>query len=163
MISIKPNFKSQLRNWSDFIQQIIILLPFYLYSYYQNGDSVLIVYYVFILIQLLPTIYLTIMYFVENRGEEFIISENKIVKIDNGISKSYDNFEIKKVVICKSATKDKGGIPFSTFETFRLARVYLKDGSNFIMTNSLEYDIEKPISILKGIVIERRKGFSFFI
>jgi hypothetical protein len=58
---------------------------------------------------------------------------------------------------------DKWGIPYTAFETFRIARVYLKDGNSFIMTNLLEYDLEKPLSILQGVKFERRKGFSFFI
>jgi hypothetical protein len=31
------------------------------------------------------------------------------------------------------------------------------------MTNLLEYDLEKPLNILKNVKFERRKGFSFFI
>lgn len=161
--SLKPNLKSQFRNWNDFIWQVIILLPFYLYSYYEHGEKPLIVYNIFVLVELIPTAYLSVRYFMENRKQEYVIYENKIVKIQDGLSTSYQASEIKRIVVCKSASKDKGGFPFSTFETFRLARVYLNNGTNFIITNSLEYDIEKPLLILKDVKFERRKGFSFFI
>jgi hypothetical protein len=58
---------------------------------------------------------------------------------------------------------DKWGIPYTTFESFRIARVYLKNGNYFIMTNLLEYDLESSFITLKDVPIERRKGFSFFI
>ena len=71
--------------------------------------------------------------------------------------------DISKVVICKSANLDKWGVPYTTFESFRLARVYLKSGQVFILTNLLEHDIEKPLRELQGVKFERRKGLSFFL
>ena len=58
---------------------------------------------------------------------------------------------------------DQWGIPYSTFESFRIAIVVLTDGNQFILTNLLEYDLEKPLKSLQNVKFERRKGFSYFI
>ena len=161
---LKINLKSQKKNWEDFFLQIIILIPFAIYSYYKYEiGMVLYPFYVFIVIQFIFTIYLHVVYYLKNKGEEFIIEKDRIVRIKNGNESVFNSSDIKKIVICKSANMDKWGIPYTTFESFRLARVYLNDGRYFIMTNLLEYDLEKPLHILQGVKFERRKGFSFFI
>ncbi len=118
---------------------------------------------VFIIIQFSFTLYLHLFYYLKNRGEEFIIENDRVERIKNGEKQIFYSIDIKKIVICKSANLDKWGIPYSAFESFRCARVYLNDGSNFILTNLLEYNLEKPLRILQGVKFERRRGFSFFI
>jgi hypothetical protein len=164
MKSIKINFKSQLQNWNDFFLQIIILIPFASYSYYKYRiDMVLYPFYVLITVDFIFTLYLHIVYYLKNKGQEFLISEDRIERIKNGKKEVFHTSDIDKIVICKSANMDKWGIPYTTFESFRVARIYLNNGTYFIMTNLLEYDLEKPLSIVKNVKFERRKGFSFFI
>jgi hypothetical protein len=164
MIHLKINTKSQLQNWKDFLLQLLILLPISCYSYYKYRiDMVLYPYIIFIFIQFLFTLYLHVVYYLKNYNEEFFIFDNKIEKLKNGNKILFNSFDIKKIVICKSANMDKWGIPYTTFESFRIARVYLKNGNYFIMTNLLEYDLESSFITLKDVPIERRKGLSFFI
>lgn len=163
-MKIKINFKSQIRNWYDFFIQTIMFIPLCIYLYNKYGDTNgFIVFYVFLSIQLFFTAYVNIRYYLKNRGEEFIVENDRIERIKANKKEIFLSSEIKKIVICKSANMDKWGISYTTFESFRVARVYLNNGSNFIMTNLLEYDIEKPLSIIKNVKFERRKGFSFFI
>ena len=124
---------------------------------------VLYPFYVFLAIQFSFTLYLHIVYYLKNKGQEFIIGEERIERIKNEKKEVFHSSDMKKIIICKSANMDKWGIPYTTFESFRVARVYLNDGTNFVMTNLLEYDLEKPLNILKNVKFERRKGFSFFI
>ncbi|WGK95145.1 MULTISPECIES: hypothetical protein [Flavobacterium] len=164
MKNIKINLKSQLYNWYDFFLQTILFIPLCLYLYNKySSTSGFIVFYIFLLIQFSFTFYLHLVYYLKNKGENFSIKEDKIERVKNGQKEVFYSADIKKIVICKSANMDKWGIPYTTFESFRVARVYLKDGRSFIMTNLLEYDLEKPLQILKGVKFERRKGFSFFI
>lgn len=164
MKSIKINFKSQLQNWNDFFLQTIMFIPLCIYLYNKYGDTNgFIVFYVFLTIQFSFTLYLHIVYYLKNKGQEFIIREDRIERIKSGKRELFHSLDINKIVICKSANMDKWGIPYTTFESFRIARVYLNNGTYFIMTNLLEYDLEKPLNILKNVKFERRKGFSFFI
>lgn len=164
MKSLKVNLNSQLKNWNDFFLQTLLFIPLCIYLYNKYGDTNgFIVFYVFIAIQLFFTSYVHIKYYLKNRGEEFLIENDRIEKFKNGKVEIFHSTDIKKIVVCKSANMDKWGIPYTTFESFRVARVYLNDGTNFIMTNLLEYDLEKPLQILQGVKFERRKGFSFFI
>lgn len=159
----KITFKNQVRNWYDFVFQGSIFAPFILYAYFKSGTNGLFIFYTFLSIQFAFTFYLHLVYYIKNMGEEYCLEKDKIIKINNDTKTVYFTKDILKIVICKSANKDSWGIPFTTFETFRIARVYLNDGTNFIMTNLLEYDLEKPLRILQGVRFERRKGFSFFI
>jgi hypothetical protein len=163
LIKLEPNIKSLIKNWSPFLKLILIFAVVIIWFYYQNELKGLFIFYIFILIQFLFTAYLSVRYYYLNKGEIFTISNDGITKVKNNISNTYETDDIKKIVICKSANMDARGIPYTTFEEFRLARVYLKNGNNFTMTNILEHDIEQPLSILKDVQFERRKGFSFFI
>ena len=163
-MKLKINIKSQLKNWNDFFLQIIILTPLACYSYYKYEIAmVLYPFYVFIFIQLFFTIYVHVRYYLTNKGQEFVLKSDRIIIVQEDKEQIFLVSEIKKIVICKSANMDKWGIPYTTFESFRCTRVYLNDGSKFVMTNLLEYDLEKPLHILQGVKFERRKGFSFFI
>lgn len=164
MYNLKINFKSQIKNWNDFFWLSVIFISVIIFLYYRDGNNIgFIAFYIFIAIQFLFTIYLQIAYYIKNCDEEFLIKNDRIEKIKKGNIEIYLAADIKKIVICKSANMDRWSIPYTTFESFRVARVYLNNGSNFIMTNLLEYDLEVPLQILQGVVFERRKGFSFFI
>lgn len=164
MEKIEINFKSQFKNWNGFFLQLAILIPFASYSYYKYKiEMVLYPYYLFIITNFIFTVYLHVAYYTKNRGEKFIIEKHKIERIKNEKKEIFYSSDIKKIVICKSTNMDKWGIPYTTFESFRIAIVYLKSGENFIMTNLLTYDIEKPLSIIENVQFERRRGFSFFI
>lgn len=164
MKSIKINFKSQLQNWNDFFWLALIFISITIYLYNRDGYNIgFIAFYGFLIVQFSFTLYLHLAYYLKNRGEEFIIENDRIERTKNGKKQIFYSTDIKKIVICKSANMDKWGIPYTTFESFRIARVILNNNNYFIMTNLLEYDIEKPLSILKNVKFERRKGFSFFI
>lgn len=160
---LKMTPKNHTKEWYGFFKLTSIFLIIIAYFYFRDGTDNLFVFYILLGIQFLPTAYLHIMYYFENKGEEYSIERDKIVRIKNNKKKFYSSNDIKKIVICKSASQDGWGIPYTTFETFRIARVYLKDGSDFIITNLLEYELEKPLKILQNVKFERRRGFSFFI
>lgn len=162
MISLKINRKSQLENWKEFIIQISIMIPISIFLLYKYKTAM--IFYpgcVFYGIQFMFTSYVYLTYYLKNKGEEYVVSVDKIDRIKDGKIKTYLSSDIKKIIICKSANMDNRGIPLTTFEGFRIAKVCLKDGTFFIMTNLLEYDLEKPLKTIEGVVFERKKGFSY--
>lgn len=162
-MKLKINFINHIKNWRDFVLQLIIFSAIMIFLYYKNGYSGLFIFLIYLGVDFIFTFYLHIAYYLKNRGEEFLIEHNRIVRIKDNKQEIFYSEDIKKIVICKSANQDKWGIPYTTFETFRLARIFLKNGEVMILTNLLEYDIEEPLKILKNVKFERRKGFSFFI
>lgn len=162
-MTLKMTPKTHIKEWYDFFLQTIIFTLGIIYIAYKYGTDNLFVFYIFLGIQFVPTAYLHIMYYLENKGEEYSIEKNKIIRIKGGKREIYSANDIKRIVICMSASQEGWGIPYTTFETFRLARVYLNDGTVFIITNLLEHDIEKPLRTLQNVKFEKRKGFSFFI
>lgn len=161
---LKFNLKSQLQNWYDFFVLVLMLFFGAFYAYYEYRIILVLYPFFFIaFVQFSFTFYLHLTYYVKNKGEAFLIQHDRIERIKNRKTEIFFAEDIAKIVICKSANLDKWGIPYTTFECFRLARVYLKSGQVFILTNLLEHDIEKPLGVLRGVRFERRKGLSFFI
>jgi hypothetical protein len=161
---LRINRKSLIHNWNDFFYLTILLvfgsIYFILNNENYNGVWVFIV---FIGIQFAFTCYLSIKYYNLNKNEVYIIRPDSITLTKYSKTEVFSTQEIKKIVVCKSANMDSFGMPFSTFERFRLVKVYLNNGRILILTNLLEYDIEEPLKILENVKLERRMGFSFFI
>ena len=155
--------KNHIREWYDFFLWTVFFILGIIYIIYRDGTDNLFVLYIFLGVQFVPTAYLHIMYYLKNKEEEYSIEKDKIIRIKDGKKVIYNSKDIKKIVICKSASQEGWGIPYTTFETFCLARIYLNNNTFFIMTNLLEYDLEKSLKTLKNVQFERRKGFSFFI
>ncbi|MBS1535792.1 MAG: hypothetical protein JST78_12000 [Bacteroidetes bacterium] len=151
------------RNWFDFFLLLLFFSIAIILFKYKNQNSGISIFFVLIIINFVFTFYLTIVYSLKNINEEFLIEKDKIIRIKKGVIETFNSADISKIVICKSANQDKWGIPYTTFETFRLAKIYLKSGEIIILTNLLEYDIEKPLKRIENVKFERRKGFSFFI
>lgn len=161
---LKINLKSQLKNWKSFFWFFIVFISIMIYLYFRDGYNIgFIAFYMFLTINFSFTLYLHIAYYLKNKNEVYIIKKDRIEKTYKDKKEVFYSSDIKKIVICKSANVDGWGITYITFESFRIARVYLNDETNFIMTNLLEYDLEKPLSIIENVKFERRKGFSFFI
>lgn len=84
MQSLKLNFKSQLYNWYDFFIQVSVFIPLYIYIYWKYDMKGAIILNIFLLIQFSFTLYLHIRYYLLNKGEEYIIYNDKIILKKNG-------------------------------------------------------------------------------
>lgn len=161
---LRINRKSLVHNWNDFFY--LTMLSFFASIYFilnnENYNGVW-VFIVFLAIQFAFTSYLSIRYFYINKNEVYTIRPDSITLTKYSKAEVFSTLDIKKIVVCKSANMDSFGIPFSTFERFRLVKVYMISGKVLTLTNLLEYDIEEPLKIIKNVKFERRKGFSFFI
>jgi hypothetical protein len=162
-MKLKIKFINHLKNWKEFFLTLIFFSTGMAILYFKNGSGGLFIFMIHLGINFIFTLYLTSIYYLKNRGEEYFIEPDRIIRFKNNKKEVFHSSDINKIVICKSANQDKWGIPYTTFETFRLARIYLTNGEVIILTNLLEYDIEVPLKILENVKFERRKGFSFFI
>jgi len=66
--------------------------------------------------------------------------------------------DIKEIVIYKSASMDKGGIPITPMEAYFFARVYCKNDKKYELTCLMDGNIDKSIRTLHGVEIFREKG-----
>jgi hypothetical protein len=161
---LRINIKNLIHNWNDFFYLTILLVFGSIYFMLNNENyNGIWVFIVFFLIQFAFTSYLSIKYFYLNKNEVYIIRPDSITLTKYSKTEVFSTQDINKIVVCKSANMDSFGMPFSTFERFRLIKVYINNGRVLILTNLLEYDIEEPLKILENVKLERRMGFSFFI
>lgn len=114
----------------------------------------------------LPSFYVHIIYYLENRCQTILIDVDEVTLIQNGneIIK-YNSTELLKVIIYKPATLDKEsyGLQFTPFESYNYARIIPIKGKEIVFTCLLLPDVEKAVKIIKGVTFERRKGLFFTI
>lgn len=120
-------------------------------------EAALLIFGIFFLVDAIPAIYLHIEYLSKNIGEQYEINSDSIIRYRNNQSQIYYDEDIDKVIIYKSASMDKGGIPFLAVESYCYARIVLKSGDDMIFTRLLYPDIEKAVKKLHGVKFERRK------
>ena len=108
----------------------------------------------------IPVVFLHLEYYLRNRNMYFEIGENHIL-VKEGLKNEVDyRFEdLSKVILYKSASIDKGGIPFTPIEFYHYARVIPKNGGEIIITCLMTPDVEAAVSKLKWVSYERKKIF----
>lgn len=122
----------------------------------------------------LPVLYLHRQYLRENKGEEYKVLFDRIVCFKNGKRTEFLVHDIRQIVIRKSASADRGGIPILGIESYYCVDVYLKlekyegkptikrlNNPEFSMTCLLSPKVDEEIRKLKGVSIKRVKdGFN---
>jgi hypothetical protein len=108
----------------------------------------------------LPSLYLHIEYYLKNRGQRVEILESEIRLYDrDGRLKKYASEDLEKVILYKSASLDKGGIPLTPVEVYHYARIISKQGGEIVITCLLAPNVELLVRMLKGVSVERKKQF----
>lgn len=122
-----------------------------------NSEAVLfgfLVYSIFFL----PSFYLHLEYYLKNRNQRLEILENEIIFYDrNGEVRRYLNQDLQKIILYKSASLDKGGIPLSPIESYHYARIIPRQGKEIILTCLMAADVEEAIRQIKWVTYERKK------
>lgn len=113
---------------------------------------------VWLLINILPTLYLHIEYWHKNKGEEYEVHFDEIIRFKNGKREVYKVSDIEKIKVYLSPALYRGSnLHFLGIEAYHYARVYLKTGEELIITCLLTPKVEKALRGLRGIKIERKK------
>ena len=105
----------------------------------------------------IPAIYLHVEYSIRNAGEEIEINHNEIIVRKNGQERRFTSSDLSKIIVYKSASLDRAGIPFSAMEYYRYARIIAKTGEEIIITCLMVLDLERAVKQLTGVPYERKK------
>lgn len=106
----------------------------------------------------IPALFLHAEYYFKNRGQQLEVLENEIIlREGNGQVRKYLNRDLQKIVLYKSASLDKGGIPMTPIESYHYARIIPKQGEEIVVTNLMASDVEKIINNIKWVPYERKK------
>lgn len=106
------------------------------------------------------TLILHIKYYLINRGQEIIITENGFIvkNVYSNDSLVYDKQDIKNIELCRSASKDKGGMPMSPMESYQHIKIIFKSKDVVIITNLMEPNLDYIIAQFPEASFVRRKG-----
>lgn len=132
---------------------LFMLIALYFLDF--NPDAIKI-FGIFWLAITLPTLYLHIEYLIKNSGQFIQVETDKLIVIQKSRSMDYKFSDMEKVILYKSASLDKGGIPLSPIESYHYARIFLKSNEELIITCLLAPKVDEAISLLKGVKSERR-------
>ena len=114
------------------------------------------------LIDFLPALYLHLQYWSENRGEEYSVNENEIIRYTESREEVFKTEDIAQCIIYKSASIDTGSwITLFAIEEYHYARLLLRTGDELIITCLLMPKMDRVLAQLKGVQFERKKrGFN---
>lgn len=113
---------------------------------------------IFYLIDLIPVLYLHIEYWLKNKNETYEVHFDELVQFKNGEKTIYKVSDIKKITVYLSpALYRRSNLHFLGIEAYHYARVYLTSGEELIITCLLTPKVEKAVSRLRGVKIERKK------
>ena len=150
-LSLRNQFKAL--NFS-IIGSIIMVIALYFLNF--NPDAIRI-FGIFWMVITLPALYLHFEYWIENRRKSIQIESDKLILTQGNKSVIYKITNIEKVILYKSASLDKGGIPLSPIESYHYVRIIMKSQDELIITCLLAPKVEEVVNLLKGVKYERRK------
>ncbi len=108
----------------------------------------------------IPTLYLHLKYYQLNKGQEFIISNSEFeIKYNKKReSRIFKKDEIEKIVLCRAASMDKGGIPLSSIETYQHIKIFSKNGYVIYITCLMTPNLDAVLTLFQGVRFVREKG-----
>ncbi|KIC89053.1 hypothetical protein [Flavihumibacter sp. ZG627] len=105
-----------------------------------------------------PSFFLHISYYIRNKGMVAEILPDRIRLEKDSEETIIASSDIKEIVVYKSASLDKGGIPITPMEAYFFARVYCNNDKKYELTCLMDANIDKSIRALHGVKIFREKG-----
>lgn len=156
-LKIKPSY--HFRVLSHELQGVVMLLI--VLFFFKFASYMLVICGIWFALNTIPVIYLHLEYYLANRGQRITIENGQLTLITrNGICKEYKFSELDKVILYKSASIDKGGIPITPMELYHFARIYTKSNEQIIITCLMCPKVEDAIDKLIGVQRLRKKVFS---
>lgn len=104
----------------------------------------------------IPVAYLHLEYYFHNRCMVIDINEDSIVLVHRGKSRRYLKSELRRIVVYKSGSLDKG-IPYLPMEQYHFAKVIAENGDIIVVTCLMLPNVEKILRKVRGVPIEIKK------
>src|SRR5699024_8690781 len=93
-------------------------------------------------------------------GMEIVIENEKLTVISrNKNPQSFKFNEIKEVILYKSASMDKGGIPIMPTEPYHFVRIITKSQEQITITCLMYPKLDEVVDKLIGVKKIRKRGF----
>jgi len=154
--TLKINFRSIL---SLHLHTVLLIILGILIMFYYQFDKITVRSFLSVwALDLVPSLYLFITYYIKNQGIEFEIRDSEIIMHKGGKNLIFKNSEIKKIIIHVSpALYKNSNFHLLSIEGYHYARVKLKNGEELVLTCLLAPRIDKSFMHMRGVLIEKRK------
>ncbi len=152
-----------MNHFNPLFSVLIVLILFFLCLYWFNFEkAAFVIFGILFLLQFLPAVYLHLQYWSENRGEEYSVKENEIIRYTENKEEVFKAEDIEKCIIYKSPGVDKGSWnTLYAWEEYHYARLFLRSGEELIITCLLMPKMDRVLAQLTGVQFERKKrGFN---
>ncbi|MCB0397485.1 MAG: hypothetical protein KDD36_12570 [Flavobacteriales bacterium] len=150
--SLRNNINALLSLIIGFLLSMIVLI------FLQFDPYALLAFGIWYGIDVVITLYLHIEYWLKNKGEEYEVHFDELVRFKNGESTVFKVSDIEKIKVYMSPALYRGSnLHFLGIEAYHYARVYLTSGEELIITCLLTPKIEKALRGLRGVKVERKK------
>jgi len=142
-MTIKQTFYNHLKVlWITFVTTALYLLALW---FFQFERGILFIFLGFYVLTVVPSFFLHISYAMKNKGMVCDILPGKICVSKNGKEQVIESTDIKEVIVYKSASIEKGGIPITPMEAYFFVRILDKAGNKCDLTCLLDTKIDKSI------------------
>jgi hypothetical protein len=159
----KFSLVNHLKALEFFIIFLFIVIGFWWYQANQNNldDSLIDGLVVFVLISLLPVLYLHLEYYSYNKGTQLEIdpSEKKFTYTDKtGVIEIYSFDDLNKITVNMSPNMYRGsGFQILPFEQYHYAKIYTKSGKEIIITCLMARKVMDLVGSIRGVPVEKKK------
>lgn len=136
---------------------LILIGVFCMYAIFNFEKDIVMFFLILWGLDIVPVLFLHYDYWEVNKGEEYVVLFDRLVRWKKGKRDEILSSDIKEIVIRKSASMDKGGIPFLGIESYYCVDVYLKSGSHLTLTCLLSPKIDLEIQKMKNVPFKRIK------
>jgi len=154
---IKQTFYNHLKTLS--IAIITTVLYFGVCWYFEFEKAAVVMGLCYYALTVVPSFFLHISYYIRNKGTTSEILSDRIIIYKNQKETVIRSDEIKEIVVYKSASMDRGGIPITPMEAYFFVRIYDNSNKKYELTCLMDTNIDKTIKVLQGVEIFREKGF----
>jgi hypothetical protein len=154
-MKFKISLVNQLAALPFLIVQIVASTIFIWYVDYDR--SAIVIFSLGILLLSMPAAYLHIEYFLVNNRQVIEINSQEIILEKNGELNRFPNKEVKEIIVCKSASMDKGGFPFTLMEYYYYLKIVTDKGDEIIITSLMSRSIEQVLEYFKDVKLKRKK------
>lgn len=153
---IKQTFANHLNAlWIAIITTVFYILGLW---FFQFDREILFIFLSFYVLTVVPSFYLHISYAIKNKGMVCNIFPGRICFEKDRKEQIIKSSDIKDIVIYKSASIEKGGIPITPMEAYFFVRILDKAGNTYDLTCLMDTNIDKTIRALGTVPIYTERG-----
>jgi len=155
-MTIRQTFTNHLNVlWIAIITTALYILGLW---FFQFERGILFIFLGFYVLTVVPSFYLHISYAIKNKGMVCHILPGRLCINKNRKEQIIESSDIKDIIVYKSASIEKGGIPITPMEAYFFVRILDKTGNKYDLTCLMDAKIDKSIKSVGAVPLFVERG-----